>query len=164
MAVPLWHSLDSWLCSRLPLLVAELISEQVSDFCFGHQKCPFWEWEKATFTAFPHFRKVTSGAPNKNLRPVLKFRLWRGYVVRNSLTFGYWKVVFSLFLILYRAFSHFMYMSNSSFAKEEGVHHKMYKTKLVHCCDVVPNMVVEIETFNFCLFVWLLVCLYLTFC
>ena len=85
--------------------VTELISEQVSDFCFGHQKCPFWEWEKATFTAFPHFRKVTSGAPNKNLRPVLKFRLWRGYVVRNSLTFGYWKVVFSLFLILYRAFS-----------------------------------------------------------
>ena len=79
--------------------VTDGISEQVSDFRFGHQKCPFWEWEKATFTAFPHFRKVTSGAPNKNLRPVLKFRLWRGYVVRNSLTFGHWKVVFSLFLI-----------------------------------------------------------------
>ena len=53
-----------------------------------------------------------------------------------------------------------MYLSNSSFAKEEGVHHKMYKTKLVHCCDVVPNLVVEIEIFNFGLFV----CLYLTFC
>ena len=66
----------------------------------------------------------------------------------------------SLFLILYRAFSHFMYLSNSSFAKEEGVHHKMYKTKLVHCCDVVPNLVVYVKNFNFCLFV----CLYLTFC
>ena len=33
----------------------------------------------------------------------------------------------------------------------------MYKTKLVHCCDVVPNLVVEIEIFNFCLFVCLLV-------
>ena len=30
----------------------------VSDFCFGHRKCPFWEWEKATFAAFTHFRKV----------------------------------------------------------------------------------------------------------
>ena len=29
----------------------------------------------------------------------------------------------------------------------------MYNTKLVHCCDVVPNLVVEIENFNFCLFV-----------
>ena len=52
--------------------VTELISEQVSDFSFGHQKCLFWEWEKATFTAFPHFRKGTSGAWNKNLRPLLK--------------------------------------------------------------------------------------------
>ena len=33
----------------------------------------------------------------------------------------------------------------------------MYKTKLIHCCDVVPNLVVEIEIFNFCLFVCLLV-------
>ena len=37
--------------------VTDLISEQVSDFRSGHQKSPFWEWEKATFTAFPHFRK-----------------------------------------------------------------------------------------------------------
>ena len=28
----------------------------------------------------------------------------------------------------------------------------MYKTKLVHCCDVVPNLVVEIEICNFDLF------------
>ena len=28
----------------------------------------------------------------------------------------------------------------------------MYNTKLVHCCDVVPKLVVEIEIFNFCLF------------
>ena len=31
-------------------------------------------------------------------------------------------------------------------------------------CDVVGNLVVEIEIFNFCLFVCLLFCLYLTFC
>ena len=41
---------------------------------------------------------------------------------------------------------------------------KCIKQKLVHCCDVGPNLVVEIENFNFCLFVCLLVCLYLTFC
>ena len=34
---------------------------------------------------------------------------------------------------------------------------KMYQTKLVHCCDVIPNLVVEIENFNFCLFVYLFV-------
>ena len=85
--------------------VTDLMSEQVSDFRFGHRKWPFWEWEKATFTAFPHSRKGPSGAQNENLRPVLTLGLWRGYVVRNSLTFGHWKVVFSLFLILYRAFS-----------------------------------------------------------
>ena len=32
----------------------------VSHFRSGHQKCPFWEWEKATFTSFPHFRKSPS--------------------------------------------------------------------------------------------------------
>ena len=31
----------------------------------------------------------------------------------------------------------------------------MYKTKLVHCSDLIPNLVVEIEIFNF--FVCLLV-------
>ena len=30
----------------------------------------------------------------------------------------------------------------------------MYKTKLVHCCDVVPNLVVEIEIFNFHNQIW----------
>ena len=63
----------------------------------------------------------TSGAQNKNLRPVVKFRLWRGYVVRNSLTFGHWKVVFSIFLILYRAFSHFMYLTYCHFRKRKMV-------------------------------------------
>ena len=28
--------------------------------------------KKATFTAFPHFKKGTSGARNENLKPVLK--------------------------------------------------------------------------------------------
>ena len=44
--------------------------------------------------------------------------------------------------------------------KEEGLQHKMYKTKLGHCSDLVPNLVVEIEIFHFCLFVCLLVCLF----
>ena len=39
--------------------VTDLISEQISDFRSGHQKSPFWEWEKATFTDFPHFRKCS---------------------------------------------------------------------------------------------------------
>ena len=63
-----------------------MISEQVSDFCFGYQKCPIWEWEKATFTAFPHSRKDTSGAWNENLRPVLKSGLWRGNVVMDMVS------------------------------------------------------------------------------
>ena len=64
-----------------------------------------------------------------------------------------------LFLILYGAFSHLMYLKNSSSAKVEAVHHKMYKTILVHCCDVVPNLVMDNGIFNFCL----LVCFYLRF-
>ena len=55
---------------------------------------------KATFIAFPHFRKGTSAARNDNLRPVLKSGLLRGNAVSNLLTFGHWKVVFSLFPIL----------------------------------------------------------------
>ena len=70
--------------------VTDLISEQVSLFRLGHQKCPFWEWEKATFTAFPHFRKGTSGARNENPVPVLKSGLWHGNMVRNLFTFGHW--------------------------------------------------------------------------
>ena len=42
--------------------------------------------------------------------------------------------------------------------KEEGLQPKMYKAKLIHCSDLVPNLVVEIEIFNFCLFVYLFVC------
>ena len=144
--------------------VTDLMSEQVSDFRFGHQKWPFWEWEKATFTAFPHSRKGPSGAQNENLRPVLTLGLWRGYVVRNSLTFGHWKVVFSLFLILYRAFSHFMYPTFCQFRKRKMVQSWFQKVFWNKDCDVFGNLVVEIKNFNFCLFVCLFVCLYLTFC
>ena len=28
----------------------------------------------------------------------------------------------------------------------------MYKTKIVRCCDMVQNLVVDIKIFNFCLF------------
>ena len=58
--------------------------------------------------AFSHSQTGTSGARNENLRPVLKSGLRRGNVVSNLLAFGHWKVVFSLFLILFRAFSHFI--------------------------------------------------------
>ena len=98
-----------------------------------------------------------TGARNENLRPVLKSGLWRGNMVRNLLTSGHRKVVFWLFLNLCT-------WANSSFTKEERLHQKMYKIKLAHCCDVVPNLVVEIKIFNFGLFVCLLVCLYLAFC
>ena len=71
---------------EMEYLDKDLISEQVSDLRFGHQKCPFWEWEKATFTAFPHSRKGTSGAWNENLRPTLKSGLWRGDVVMDMVS------------------------------------------------------------------------------
>ena len=64
-----------------------------------------FESEKANFTTFPPFRKGTSGARKENLRPVLKPGLWRCNMLSNLLTLGHRKVVFSLFLILYRAFS-----------------------------------------------------------
>ena len=35
----------------------------------------------------------------------------------------------------------------------------MFKTKLVCCCDVVPNLVVDIEIFNFCFFIYLFDCI-----
>ena len=137
--------------------VTELISEQVSDFCFGHRKWLFWSEEKQWKWLFLTLKTGTSGAQDEIMRPVLKSGLWRGNMVRNLLTSGHRKVVFWLFLNLCT-------WANSSFTKEERLHQKMYKIKLAHCCDVVPNLVVEIENFNFCLFVCLLVCLYLTFC
>ena len=90
--------------------------------------------------------------------------LWRGNMVRNLLTFGHWEVVFSLFLILYRAFSHFMYPTFCQFRKRKMVQSWFQKVFWNKDCDVFGNLVVEIKNFNFCLFVCLFVCLYLTFC
>ena len=42
-------------------------------------------------------------------------------MVSNLLTFGHWKVVFSLFLILNRAFLHFMYFTFYQFRKRQMV-------------------------------------------
>ena len=100
----------------------------------------------------------------KSLRPVLISALWRGNVVSNLLTFGHWKVVFSLFLILHRAFSHFMYLTFCQFRKRKMVQSWFQKVFWNKDCDVFGNLVVEIKNFNFCLFVCLFVCLYLTFC
>ena len=66
--------------------VTELISEQVSDFCFGHRKWLFWSEEKQWKWLFLTLKTGTSGARNKNLRPVLISALWRGNVVSNLLT------------------------------------------------------------------------------
>ena len=69
------------------------------------------------------------------------------YVICSLLAIGKW---FSRFFSFYIGlFLILCTWENSSFAKEEGLHHKMYKIKLFHCCDVVPNPVVEIENFNF---------------
>ena len=43
-------------------------------FLFRAPEVPVLSLEKATFTAFPHFRKVTSGARNKNL--IKSIRKW----------------------------------------------------------------------------------------
>ena len=30
-----------------------------------------------------------------------------------------------------------------------GIHHLVYKTKVIYCCDVVPKLVLDIEIFLF---------------
>ena len=86
--------------------------------------------------------------------------LWRGNVVGDLLTFGHWKVVFSLFLILHRAFSHFVNLTFCQFRKRKMVQSWFQKLFWNQDCDVVCNLVVEIEIFEF-LFVCLFTCLYL---
>ena len=73
-------------------------------------------------------------------------------------------MVFSLFLILHRAFYHFLYPTFCQFRKRKMVQSWFQKVFWNQDCDVVGNLVVEIEILNFSLFVCLLVCLYLTFC
>ena len=79
-------------------------------FVLGTRSAHFESEKKLLSLPFFYFRKGTSGTRNENLRPVLKSGLWRCNVESNLLTFGYWKVVFSVFLILYRAFSHFVHL------------------------------------------------------
>ena len=43
------------------------------------------------------------------------------------------------------------------FAREEGLHQYMNKTKHIHWCDVFPNLVAEYEVLNFFLFTCLFV-------
>ena len=43
-----------------------------------------------------------------------------------------------------------MYLGKFIFP-QSGLHQKMYKTEFVHYFDVIPNLVVDIEIFNFCL-------------
>ena len=91
--------------------------------------------------------------------PKVRPGLWRGNVVGNLLTFARWKVVFLLFLILCRAFSHFMYLTFCQFHKRKMVQSWFQKLFCNKDCDVVGNLVVEFEIFIFvCLFVYLSVC------
>ena len=57
-----------------------------------------------------------------------------------------------------------MYLTFCQFRKRKMVQSRFQKLFWNQDCDVVGNLVVEIENFNFCLFVCLLFCLYLTFC
>ena len=128
------------------------MSERVSDFRFGHRKGLFWSEEKQWKWLLLTLKTGTSGGRNYNPRPVLISALWRGNVVSNLLTFGHWKVVFSLFLILYRAFSHFMYLTFCQFRKKKMVQSWFQKQFWNQDCDVVRNLVVEIAIYNFDLF------------
>ena len=67
------------------------------------------------------------------------------FLVNNLHTFCHWKVVFSLILILHRAFSHFMYLTFCQFCKRKMVQSSFQKLFLNLDCDVVSNLVVEIE-------------------
>ena len=49
-----------------------------------------------------------------------------------------------------------MYLGKFIFP-QSGLHQKMYKTEFVHYFDVIPNLVVDIEIFNFCLLTCLFV-------
>ena len=101
---------------------------------------PVLRVRKSHFHCFSSLQK-SHLARNKNLRPVLILALWRGNVVSNLLTFGHWKVVFSPFLILYRAFSHFMYLTFCQFCKRKRVQSWFQKLFWNQNCDVVGNLV-----------------------
>ena len=111
----------------------------------------FWEREKASFTVFPHFRTVTSGARNESLRPALKSGLWRGNVVGNLLTFGHLKVLFSLFLILEGAFPQFMYPRKFMFCKRKDTTTKCIKHNLLIVVTLF-QIWLWIHQFSICLF------------
>ena len=81
--------------------------------------------------------------------PVPISGLWRGNVVRNLLTFGHWKVVFSLFLILHRAFSHFMYLMFCQFCKRKMVQSWFQKLFWNQGCGAVLNLAVEFSNWIF---------------
>ena len=79
-----------------------------------------------TESAFSEVRKSSeSGLFSLSIGSLLvpKTKIWDLFwnqvcdVVGNLLTFGHWKVVFLLFLILHRAFPHFMYLRKFKFRK-----------------------------------------------
>ena len=85
------------------------------------------------------------------------------FLVNNLHTFCHWKVVFSLILILHRAFSHFMYLTFCQFRKRKMVQSWFQKLFWNQDCDVVSNLVVEIAIYNFDLFHSALLCIWKRF-
>ena len=84
------------------------------------------------------------------------------YVICSLLAIGKW---FSRFFSFYIGlFLRYVNLTFCQFRKRKMVQSWFRKLFWNQDCDVVGNLVVEIEIFNFCLFVCLLVCLYLTFC
>ena len=110
---------------------------------------------KSYFRCFSSLQKRHSSARNENLRPVLKSGLWCGNMVKNLLTFGHLKVVFSLFLISYRAFSHFMYLPEKIQVSQKR------KDSTSKCKR--QNLFIDVTSFQIW-FVCLHVCLSLMFC
>ena len=131
-----------------------------SQFFVSGTGSDFYGVGKSSKSGFLTLKRGTSCALNKNLRPVLISALWRGNVVGNLLNFGHWKVFFSLFLILHRAFPHSIYLKFCQFCKRKMVQSSFQKLFFNQDCVVVINLVVEIEISRIfvCLFVYLFVC------
>ena len=82
--------------------------------------------------------------------------------IRSLSAIGKWCSRFFSFYI--GLFLRYVNLTFCQFRKRKMVQSWFRKLFWNQNCDVVGNLVVEIEFFNFCLFVCLLVCLYLTFC
>ena len=84
---------------------------------------------KSHFHCFSSFQKRHLWWTKRWYESCSETCLWHDNMVSNLLTFSQWKVVFSIISFYIGLFRILCTWENSSFAKEEGLHHKMYKTK-----------------------------------